>query len=127
MASKQKHSFASNSSIECPVCLEEPENAPILQCVRGHIICKECYPKLVCCPLCRVKIAKITTIQENDVGAIRSIVAEKLLLNKNKETDFMSQQASDIICRIDNHASKGSLLDILRERQKRLSIKRKFG
>ena len=39
--------------LECPVCLELIKTTPILQCAEGHVICKDCIPKLYDCPICR--------------------------------------------------------------------------
>ena len=39
--------------LECPVCLEFPHSSPIFQCTKGHIVCKNCAPKLKHCPICR--------------------------------------------------------------------------
>ena len=39
--------------LECPVCLELIKTTPILQCAEGHVICKDCIPKLYHCPICR--------------------------------------------------------------------------
>ena len=42
-----------NDLLECPVCIETISSAPILQCINGHIVCKDCHPKLEICPICR--------------------------------------------------------------------------
>ena len=39
--------------LECPVCLELIKTTPILQCAEGHVVCKDCIPKLYRCPICR--------------------------------------------------------------------------
>ena len=39
--------------IECPVCFHEINSVPIYQCRNGHVVCKECHPKLKNCPICR--------------------------------------------------------------------------
>ena len=54
--------------LECPVCLRFPRSAPIFQCERGHIVCSECHPKLVTCPVCRLPL-----------GKTRSLISEKVL------------------------------------------------
>ncbi|KAE8748083.1 hypothetical protein FOCC_FOCC005278, partial [Frankliniella occidentalis] len=38
--------------LECPVCYE-PMRPPIWQCSRGHMVCKDCAPRLKRCPTCR--------------------------------------------------------------------------
>ena len=42
-----------NDLLECPVCFETIISAPIFQCHNGHIVCKDCHPKLETCPICR--------------------------------------------------------------------------
>ena len=42
-----------NDLLECPVCMETISSAPIFQCRNGHIVCKDCHPKLESCPICR--------------------------------------------------------------------------
>ena len=54
--------------LECPVCLKVPRCAPIFQCERGHVVCNECHPKLVTCPVCRLPL-----------GNTRSLISEKVL------------------------------------------------
>jgi len=38
---------------ECPVCYTVPRRPPIFQCSEGHLICSECKPKVLHCPICR--------------------------------------------------------------------------
>ena len=54
--------------IECPVCLQLPRDIPIFQCDNGHIICKDCKPRLELCPQCRTF-----------VGHTRSLIAERIV------------------------------------------------
>ena len=54
--------------LECPVCLKVPRAAPVFQCERGHVVCNECHPKLVTCPVCRLPL-----------GNTRSLISEKVL------------------------------------------------
>jgi len=61
--------------MECPVCLETPRSGPIYSCRKGHIICKECEPKLNQCPTCRDRHTDC-----------RSLIAEKLLESTLKDT-----------------------------------------
>lgn len=46
----------SNESIltlmECPVCLDHI-TPPIRQCIEGHLVCIDCFPRLHHCPTCR--------------------------------------------------------------------------
>ena len=39
--------------LECPVCFETIDSVPIYQCRNGHVVCKNCHPKLETCPICR--------------------------------------------------------------------------
>ena len=54
--------------LECPICLEIPNEIPIYQCNKGHIHCKNCHPKLKSCVICRSKNYKI-----------RALMIEKLI------------------------------------------------
>ena len=54
--------------LECNVCFNVPETAPIYQCINGHLLCKDCNKKLTSCPCCRELLSNV-----------RSLVAEKLL------------------------------------------------
>ena len=54
--------------IECPVCLQIPRETPIFQCDNGHIICKDCKPRLELCPQCRTFI-----------GNSRNLIAERIV------------------------------------------------
>lgn len=40
------------SLVECPVCLDHI-TPPIKQCVKGHLVCIDCFPRLHHCPTCR--------------------------------------------------------------------------
>jgi len=42
--------------IKCPICYEVPRVGPISVCPEGHLICKECKPKIDNCPVCRVRM-----------------------------------------------------------------------
>ena len=53
----------------CPVCRNPPVSVPIYQCRAGHLVCKDCFPKLNNCGICRVKLTP----------SIRSLIAEKVL------------------------------------------------
>jgi len=44
-------------AIKCPICLEVPRNGPVSACPEGHLVCKECKPKIDICPVCRVPMA----------------------------------------------------------------------
>ncbi len=40
------------SLLECPVCLDHI-TPPVRQCVKGHLVCSDCFPRLHHCPSCR--------------------------------------------------------------------------
>ena len=39
--------------LECPVCFQTIDSFPIDKCQNGHVVCKDCHPKLENCPICR--------------------------------------------------------------------------
>ena len=59
-------------SLECPVCLITPKVGPLYQCDNGHILCPDCYKKVVECPQCKKGIFHFTK-------PIRSLFAEQQL------------------------------------------------
>ena len=66
MASKPKVTLSLDDLkdfLECPICMTIPNEGPIYQCESGHIICKDCHPKLEQCPQCRQKLGKIRALQ----------------------------------------------------------------
>jgi hypothetical protein len=63
-----KSIFISSELIQCPVCKEFPDKAPIYQCINGHITCSLCRPKLNQCPVCRTKWSQT-----------RNLLAEQIL------------------------------------------------
>ena len=42
-------------NLECPVCWSVPKSTPIYQCGNGHLLCKDCKPRLSECPICKTK------------------------------------------------------------------------
>jgi len=38
--------------LECPVCLDHI-TPPVKQCIKGHLVCTDCFPRLPHCPTCR--------------------------------------------------------------------------
>ena len=38
--------------LDCPVCFQTIDSAPIHQCFHGHVVCKDCQPNLEHCPIC---------------------------------------------------------------------------
>ena len=41
-------------TLECPVCLEVVEEAPIYRCEQEHLVCSSCRLQIRKCPECRV-------------------------------------------------------------------------
>ena len=76
--------------IECPVCFETIDFIPIYQCQNGHVVCKNCYPKLKKCPICR---------QIHD-GPIRNLkleeMVEKLQLSLSEGTKKLASESIQI-------------------------------
>jgi hypothetical protein len=56
--------------LECPVCMETIQLAPIHQCTNGHVLCKDCIAKLESCPICR-----------NDSNTARNLIFEQIIGN----------------------------------------------
>ena len=46
--------------LECPVCFEIPKVNQIHQCENGHMVCIDCYSKMLNanCPQCQMKMFK---------------------------------------------------------------------
>ena len=61
--------------LECPICYETIDSVPIYQCRNGHVVCKNCHPKLKTCPICRVDIIKKSKCD----GPIRNLKLEEMV------------------------------------------------
>ena len=61
--------------LECPICFETIDSVPIYQCQNGHVVCKNCHPKLKTCPICRVDIIN----RSNLMGPIRNLKLEEMV------------------------------------------------
>ena len=76
--------------LECPVCFETIDSVPIYQCRNGHVVCKDCHPKLETCPICR----------ELRDGPIRNLkledMVEKLQLSISEATKKLSSESIQI-------------------------------
>ena len=60
-------------NLECPVCLAVPRSTPIYQCGNGHLLCKDCKPRLSECPICKTNCGfEPTTITSNTFGGAQS-------------------------------------------------------
>ena len=49
----KKYFHFNKDILECPVCFATIKQTPIYQCRNGHVICKNCHPRLRTCPTCR--------------------------------------------------------------------------
>mgnify|MGYP002041762953 FL=1 len=79
--------------LECPVCFETIDSVPIYQCQNGHVVCKNCQPKLKACPICRVDVSK-------KCKAIRNLkleeMVEKLQMSMSEATKKLSSERIQI-------------------------------
>ena len=66
--------------LECPVCMEPIQSAPIHQCTNGHVLCKDCIAKLESCPICR-----------NDSNTARNLIFEQIIGNFIANQEHLSQ------------------------------------
>ena len=64
--------------LKCPICLNLPNSTPIYQCQEGHLVCKDCHAKVNSCSICRA----------TPLGSIRSLMAEKMLLESKFKCKF---------------------------------------
>ena len=69
--------------LECPVCLNVPKVGPIYQCRNGHLLCKECHPRMKCCPLCQIPLEKL-----------RNLLSEQLVSMIYPEYQFSADRSS---------------------------------
>ena len=76
--------------LECPVCFETIDSVPIYQCRNGHVVCKDCHPKLETCPICR----------ELRDGPIRNLkledMVERLQLSISEATKKLTSESIQI-------------------------------
>ena len=72
-----------NTNLECPVCLDLPQSGPVYQCRNGHLMCKDCHPKMKRCPICVVPLEKL-----------RNLLSEKLLSLTNPNYIFSIDRGS---------------------------------
>jgi len=68
------------AELECPVCLLIPRQPPIFLCPAGHLICRECRPKVTRCPVCKVHYLK--------ARHTRNYFAEKVLESVSRRCRF---------------------------------------
>jgi len=69
--------------LECPVCLTVPKVGPIYQCRNGHLLCKECHPKMKCCPLCQIPLERL-----------RNLLSEQLVSMIYPEYQFSADRSA---------------------------------
>lgn len=55
--------------VECPVCLDHI-TPPIKQCVIGHLVCNECFPRLTNCPTCRSTMSQERNLAMEQVSRL---------------------------------------------------------
>ena len=53
--------------LECPVCLDHI-TPPVKQCVKGHLVCNECFPRLPHCPTCRSPMNQERNLAVEQIG-----------------------------------------------------------
>jgi len=65
--------------MECPICFDVPEKAPVYKCVNSHIICNKCKPSMLSdkCPICNVVL-----------GDDRCFVTELYIANRPKKCRY---------------------------------------
>ena len=83
--------------LKCPVCLKIPRSIPIYQCMSGHIICKECKPRLKSCPVCRIPL-------ENQ--SPRALMTERFVMKiplKCHNADHGCQQPEMLLTELEKH------------------------
>ena len=82
--------------LECPICFETIDSVPIYQCRNGHVVCKNCHPKLKTCPICRVDIIK----KSKRNGPRRNLkleeMVERLQLSMSEATKKLSSESIQI-------------------------------
>jgi len=99
----------SETDCECCVCLQEPD-AEIFQCYSGHLICKQCYERIMSgpkkiCPTCRRKFSTIAnrnrfaeevmskrTVSCRNPGCVETM--QRLELKKHLETECKKRDRS---------------------------------
>jgi len=81
MMEQENISEVTERDMECPICFEVPETAPVYKCVNSHIICNKCKPCLLSnkCPICNVEL-----------GDDRCFVTELYIANRQKKCKYES-------------------------------------
>ena len=79
--------------LECPVCFLTIDSAPVFQCHNGHVVCKDCHPKLETCPICRDANLYDTPM------AIRNLKLEEMVLLKIPGAPLSKRSAPGFLSR----------------------------
>ncbi len=82
--SKKQLKLVGGDDTECPICLEEKEQATLRPC--GHTMCMDCFSRMTRknCPLCRVPIEQMVKITTDDDGdQIETIVWPEQIDSRN--------------------------------------------
>ena len=58
--------------LECPVCLDHI-TPPIKQCIKGHLMCSDCFPRLHHCPTCRGSMCDERNLAMEQVSFLRIV------------------------------------------------------
>ena len=74
-SSRRKRTRDVLEMLECHICMEEPRQPPIFNCVNGHILCQHCLSKVALCGICRVSLKE----------PVRNLFAEKILTRTLKD------------------------------------------
>ena len=53
--------------LECPVCYQTIDSAPIYQCLYGHVVCKDCLSNLEHCPTCTLGPISIRNLKLEEI------------------------------------------------------------
>ena len=87
--------------LECPVCFETIDPVPIYQCRNGHVVCKDCHPKLETCPICReLRDGPIRNLKLEDmVERLQLSIAEatKKLTSESIQIDAIQPETPNVI------------------------------
>ena len=99
--------------LECPICSETIDSVPIYQCQNGHVVCKNCHPKLKTCPICRVDIIKKYGPWTN--GPIRNLkleeMVERLQSSVSQATKKLASENIQIDPIVDNTAVQLNIVE----------------
>ena len=105
--------------LECPICFKTIDSVPVYQFQNGHVVCKNCHPKLKTCSICRVDVIKkakrdgpIRNLKlEEMVERLQSSVSEatKKLVSENIQIDPIVPDIQTIIHGTNQNARQGTV------------------